>query len=98
MPITEDMPSPYVPLRIFSSYTMLEGAIEPAAIARQAKRLGLPAAGLADRNRLYAAVAVTDAARKEGVQPIIGTMLAVARPGCRGGEPALDWLALYAQN
>jgi DNA polymerase-3 subunit alpha len=32
------------------------------------------------------------------VQPIIGTMLAIARPGSRGGQPALDWLALYAQN
>src|SRR3982751_3583996 len=92
------MAAPYVPLRIFSSYTMLEGAIEPAAIARQAKRLDFPAAALTDRNGLYAAMAFTDAARKEGVQPIIGTMLAVARPGDRAGEPVLDWLALYAQN
>ncbi|MEA3032067.1 MAG: polymerase subunit alpha, partial [Sphingomonadales bacterium] len=93
------MPAPYVPLRIFSSYTMLEGAIEPAAIAKQAKRLDFPAAALTDRNGLYAAMAFTDAARKEGVQPIIGTMLAVARPGWpEGRTPQLDWLALYAQN
>ncbi|MEA3061253.1 MAG: polymerase subunit alpha [Sphingomonadales bacterium] len=78
---------------------MLEGAIEPAAIARQAKRLDFPAAALTDRNGLYAAMAFTDAARKEGVQPIIGTMLAVARPGWPEGKtPQLDWLALYAQN
>ena len=32
------MAGPYVPLRIFSSYTMLEGAIEPKAIAKQAKQ------------------------------------------------------------
>ena len=30
------MAAPYVPLRIFSCYTMLEGAIEPKAIAMQA--------------------------------------------------------------
>jgi len=26
------MPAPYVPLRIFSCYTMLDGSIEPKAI------------------------------------------------------------------
>jgi DNA polymerase-3 subunit alpha len=31
------MPGPYVPLRVFSCFTMLEGAIEPKAIAKQAK-------------------------------------------------------------
>jgi DNA polymerase-3 subunit alpha len=96
---SEAMAAPYVPLRIFSSYTMLEGAIEPAAIAKQAKRLDFPAAALTDRNGLYAAMPFTDAARKEGVQPIVGTMLALARPGWPEGKtPQLDWLALYAQN
>jgi DNA polymerase-3 subunit alpha len=77
---------------------MLEGAIEPKAIAKQAQRLDFPAAALTDRNGLYAAMAFTDACREAGVQPIVGTMLAVARPGCAGGQPALDWIALYAQN
>ena len=93
------MAGPYVPLRIFSSYTMLEGAIEPKAIAKQAKRLDFPAAALTDRNGLYAAMPFTDACREAGVQPIVGTMLAVARPGPGGGgQPLLDWLGLYAQN
>ncbi len=51
------MPAPYVPLRIFSCYTMLEGAIEPKAIAKHAKKLDFPAAALTDRNGLYAAMA-----------------------------------------
>jgi DNA polymerase-3 subunit alpha len=93
------MAAPYVPLRIFSCYTMLEGAIEPKAIAKQAKRLDFPAVALTDRNGLYAAMAFTEACKSEGVQPIVGTMLAVARPGPGGsGPPPLDWLALYAQN
>src|SRR3954464_4017020 len=92
------MPAPYVPLRIFSCYTMLEGAIEPKAIAKQAKRLDFPAVALTDRNGLYAAMAFTEACREAGGQPIIGAMLAIARPGCRGGQPTLDWLALYAQD
>ncbi len=97
--------APYVPLRIFSCYTMLEGAIEPKAIASQAKRLDFPAAALTDRNGLYAAMPFTDACIEAGVQPIIGTLLGVARPGTQSGvgdkdarPPAIDWLALYAQD
>jgi DNA polymerase-3 subunit alpha len=92
------MAAPYVPLRIFSCYTMLEGAIEPKAIAKQAKKLDFPAAALTDRNGLYAVMPFTDACTAEGVQPIIGTMLSVARPGCAAGQAALDWIALYAQD
>ncbi|WP_066653569.1 MULTISPECIES: DNA polymerase III subunit alpha [Sphingomonas] len=91
--------SGFVPLRIFSSYTMLDGAIEPKAIAKRAQELGFPAAALTDRNGLYAAMAFSEAARGNGVQPIIGAMLGVARPDLpEGVAPVLDWLALYAQD
>ncbi|MBY0284283.1 MAG: DNA polymerase III subunit alpha [Sphingomonas sp.] len=91
--------SGFVPLRIFSSYTMLDGAIEPKAIAKRAQELGFPAAALTDRNGLYAAMAFSDAARGAGVQPVIGAMLGVARPDLPDGvAPILDWLALYAQD
>ncbi|RXR28292.1 DNA polymerase III subunit alpha [Sphingobium fluviale] len=89
----------FVPLRIFSSYTMLDGAIEPKQIAKQAKKLSFPAAALTDRNGLYAAMPFSDACKGDGVQPIIGTMLCVARPGRPpGAAPVYDWLALYAQG
>jgi DNA polymerase-3 subunit alpha len=93
------MAAPYVPLRIFSCYTMLDGSIEPKAIAKQAKKLDFPAVALTDRNGLYAAMPFTDACKAEGVQPIIGTMLGIARPGTPDGKAlTLDWLALYAQD
>jgi DNA polymerase-3 subunit alpha len=92
------MPGPYVPLRVFSSFTMLEGAIEPKAIAKQAAKLGFPAVALADRNGLYAAMPFGDACFAERVQPIIGTMLAVARPDDIGPTGAIDWLVLLAQD
>jgi DNA polymerase-3 subunit alpha len=78
---------------------MLEGAIEPKTMAKQAKALGFPAAALTDRNGLYAAMAFSDACKGEGVQPVIGTMLGVARPGRPpGAAPVHDWIALYAQD
>ncbi|MBY8827794.1 DNA polymerase III subunit alpha [Hephaestia mangrovi] len=91
--------SAFVPLRIFSSFTMLDGAIPPKDIAKRAKELGFPAAALTDRNGLYAAMAFSDACMGAGVQPIIGTMLAIKRPDMPDGvEAPLDWLALYAQD
>ena len=46
------MAAPYVPLRIFSCYSMLEGAIDPKAIAKQARRLDFPAAAVTDTHAL----------------------------------------------
>ncbi|UNK77966.1 DNA polymerase III subunit alpha [Sphingopyxis granuli] len=92
--------SPFVPLRVFSSFTMLEGAIDPKAIAKAARERGFPAIAIADRNGLYGVMAFGDACKAAGVQPIVGTFLSVARPGQRlpNGAPLIDWLALYAQD
>jgi DNA polymerase-3 subunit alpha len=88
---------PYVPLRIFSCYTMLEGAMEPKTIAERASKLGFPAAAIADRNGLYGVMPFSDASTAKGVQPIIGAMLAVARPSDLG-PAAIDWLVLLAKD
>jgi DNA polymerase-3 subunit alpha len=94
--------SPFVPLRIFSSFTMLEGAFEPKAIAKQAKAKGFPAVAICDRNGLYGAMSFSDACIGAGIQPIIGSLVSVARPAradARDGDaPTIDWLALYAQD
>ena len=92
--------SPFVPLRVFSSYTMLEGAIEPKAIAKAARDRGFPAIAICDRNGLYGAMAFGDACKAAGVQPVVGALLSIARPGQRmaNGAPLIDWLALYAQD
>ncbi|MEQ1510742.1 MAG: DNA polymerase III subunit alpha, partial [Sphingopyxis sp.] len=90
--------APFVPLRIFSSYTMLEGAFEPKSIAKMAKKLRLPAAAICDRNGLYAAMQFSDACFELGVQPIIGALVSVARPGSDADRPQIDWLALYAAD
>lgn len=78
---------------------MLEGAIQPQEIAARARELGFPAAVLVDRNGLYAAMPFCTAAFDKGVQPIIGTLLAVARLGHDvSDDPIIDWLPLLAQD
>jgi len=89
---------PFVPLRVFSSFTMLEGAMEPKTVASQAAKLGFPAIALTDRNGLYGVMPFSDACFAKGVQPIIGAMLAVARPEEIGGGAVIDWVPLLAQD
>ena len=87
--------APFVPLRVLSAYSMLEGAIEPKAMAKLAKERGFPAIALADRNGLYGAVMFAKACFDEGIQPIVGTLLGVARDA-EGRQ--IDYLPLYAQD
>ncbi|MET0270839.1 MAG: DNA polymerase III subunit alpha, partial [Sphingomonas sp.] len=89
----------FVPLRIYSAFTMLGGAIDPKAVSKHARKLGFPAAAITDRNGLYGAMAFSEGAKKDGVQPVIATLIGVARPAREGErDKTLDWLALYAQD
>ncbi|MEP2736256.1 MAG: DNA polymerase III subunit alpha [Erythrobacter sp.] len=91
--------APFVPLRVLSSYSMLEGAIDPKAIAKLAKERGYPAIAICDRNGLYGAVMFAKACFAEGIQPIIGALLGVVREGREGEEtPPVDYLPLFAQD
>ncbi|MBK9010370.1 DNA polymerase III subunit alpha [Novosphingobium sp.] len=86
--------APFVPLRVLSSYSMLEGAIDPKAFGKLAKDRGFPAIAVTDRNGLYGVMSFTGACRDAGVQPITGTTLGVQR---EAGGP-IDWLVLLVQD
>ena len=86
--------APFVPLRVLSSYSMLEGAIEPKAIAKLAKERGFPAIAICDRNGLYGTPPFAAGCKAEGVQPIVGTLLGIAR----APEGPIDYLPLYVQD
>ncbi len=73
---------------------MLEGAIDPKAIAKLAKERGFPAIAICDRNGLYGSSMFASACIEEGVQPIIGTLLGVL---AADGE-TVDHMPLFAQD
>jgi DNA polymerase-3 subunit alpha len=77
---------------------MLEGAMEPRTIAERAAKLGFPAVAVTDRNGLYGVMPFSDACFAKGVQPIVGAMLAIARPAELVGEQPIDWLVLLAKD
>ncbi len=72
--------------------------MEPKIIAERAAKLGFPAIAVTDRNGLYGVMPFSDACFAKGVQPIVGAMLAVARPPELGGGQAIDWLVLLAKD
>ena len=76
------------------------GAIDPKAAAKLAKERQFPAAAICDRNGRYGAPAFAQACKGAGVQPIVGTFLAVVRRGAvsQGQERPIHWLALFAQS
>jgi error-prone DNA polymerase len=61
-----------------SHYSFLEGAASPKVMVETAARLGISALGLCDRNGLYGAVELIQAAKAAGIHPIIGTELELA--------------------
>ena len=87
--------APFVPLRVMSAYSLLEGAIEPRDMAKLARERGFPAIAICDRNGLYGAVMFARACMDEGVQPIVGALLGVAREE-EGRQ--VDYLPLFAQD
>ncbi|MBU6166368.1 MAG: DNA polymerase III subunit alpha [Alphaproteobacteria bacterium] len=90
----------FVPLRCHSAFSMLEGACLPETLAAVARRLGFPAIGLADRANMFAAMDFSAAAKDAGVQPVIGALLPIERPGSATihSRAQIDWLALFAQD
>ncbi len=63
------------PLFVHSTYSFLYGTIPPAALAREAKRMGYEALALTDRNGVYGIPSFAEACEKEGIRPIFGTEL-----------------------
>jgi len=92
--------APFVHLRVQSAYSMLESAAQPAAIAKACRDGGFPAVALADRNNMFGAMEFSDYCRDAGIQPIVGALLGVERPGARTvlQKLVIDWLVLLAQD
>ncbi|MFQ5430337.1 MAG: DNA polymerase III subunit alpha, partial [Phycisphaerae bacterium] len=67
----------YVSLHNCSAYSFGASLSQPAALARRAADLGMPAVALTDRGGLYAAVPFQQACREFGVRPILGVSLEV---------------------
>ncbi|HEY5337840.1 MAG TPA: DNA polymerase III subunit alpha [Rhizomicrobium sp.] len=73
----ERKPANFVHLRVKSAYSLLEGAITPKDLAKLAREMGMPAVAVTDTNNLFGVFEISETLAKEGVQPIVGCLLAV---------------------
>lgn len=65
----------YVELHCHSYFSLLDGASSPDALVKRASDLGMRALALTDHNAVYGALPFNQAAKKQGVRPILGAEL-----------------------
>jgi len=65
----------FVHLRLFSSYSLLKGAIKFPLVANLCLKYNMPAVGISDYHNLFGALEFSLALSGKGVQPIIGTVV-----------------------
>ena len=97
----------FVHLHAHSAYSLSEGAIKIPQIIGLCEKEAMPAVAVTDTGNLFGALEFSLAARRAGVQPIIGCQIAVARPAgigdsqgqrAQGQQPDYDDLVLLVRD
>ena len=95
----------FVHLHVHTHYSMLDGACKPTDLVKRAKELHMGAIAMTDHGAMFGAIEFYNAAKAEGIKPIIGLEAYIApgdrrersTPGGNAGEAAFH-LVLLAQN
>jgi len=90
----------FVHLRLFSSYSLLKGAIKFTSVADLCLKYNMPAVGISDYHNLFGALEFSLAISGKGVQPIIGTIINLALDANISGHNKIKTgeVLLIAQN
>ncbi|HTV33033.1 MAG TPA: DNA polymerase III subunit alpha [Methylocella sp.] len=94
----------FVHLHVHSAYSLREGALSVAKLAKLAVADAMPALALTDSNNLFGALEFSEKLAKEGVQPISGLQLALdfqdspANPARVIGHAGQAAIVLLAQD
>ncbi len=94
--------SDFVHLHLHTEFSLLDGACRIDELLDQAEQLKMPALAVTEHGNMFSAVVFHDAARKRGINPILGCEVYVA-PGDRrdkSGTPGetANHLVLLAEN
>ena len=94
--------SDFVHLHLHTEFSLLDGACRIEELLDEAQRLKMPALAVTEHGNMFSAVVFHDAARKRGINPILGCEVYVA-PGDRrdkSGTPGetANHLVLLAEN
>ncbi len=97
------MAGSFVHLHLHTEYSTLDGAVRCKDVAKRAAELGMPAVAMTDHGNLYGAVEFYEAARKQGVKPILGCEIYLAPESMEHrqeipGRKRATHLTLLAEN
>ena len=79
----------FIPLRVTTPYSLLQGAITMEKISTNCIKYNMPAVAMVDNNNLFGALEFCEHMSGKGIQPIIGCNLAVVYGKYRGFLPLL---------
>src|SRR5919202_2655252 len=85
-------------LHVHSNFSFLDGASPPDRLIQRAAELEMPALALTDQHGLYAALRFIQAARAQGIKPIVGTELCLQRNDLDPSLPHNPHLILLAKD
>jgi DNA polymerase III subunit alpha len=92
----------FVHLRVRSAFSLLQSTVRVEALAKACKAAAMPAVAVTDDANLFAAMQFCAAAKKAGVQPIVGMLLALAPlealPRTPGRQPPPEHLVLLVKD
>jgi DNA polymerase-3 subunit alpha len=92
----------FVHLHVHSSYSVLDGLASPKELVKHAKELGMKALALTDHGTMFGTLDFFNAAKAEGIKPIIGLEAYVAPRSMQDKDVAKDkkayHLILLAKN
>ena len=95
----------FVHLHLHTDYSLLDGAIQIKPLSKRVAELGMQACAMTDHGNMFGAISFYNAMKSQGVKPIIGCEVYIARgsrkdrAGAAGpGEKANFHLILLAKN
>jgi DNA polymerase-3 subunit alpha len=77
-------------LHTHTEYSMLDGAARIRPLVQEAARLGMPALGITDHGALYGLIDFYEACHENGVKPVLGCELYLARGSMTSKLPGDD--------
>src|SRR5438445_10823854 len=80
--------SNFVPLHLHSGFSLLDGACDHETLTKTAAKYKMPAVAVTDHGNLFGAIGFYESATKEGVKPIIGGEMYVAKTSRFDRDPA----------
>jgi len=99
--MSSESSSQFVHLHLHTDYSMLDGACDVTVLAKRAKELGMPAVAMTDHGNIFGAVHFFNAAKEEGIKPILGCELYICKKEDHRAEPQGDsynHLLVLAEN